>query len=122
MEKLVSVLVILVQNLKGTVIFMNNAKKVLDVDQTIAQFHLGLMPTQIAVMIQKLELRIFAQLMILVKLMKVTAILTMNAKTICFADLTIVQTRLGFYLQLIAVNQKVIKHYLLLCFGHCPYM
>ena len=111
MEKLDSVLVILVQNLKGTVTLMTNVKKVSDVDQTIAQLHLDLMHTQIAVMMQKLELRIFAQLMNLVKWMKVTVIPMMNAKAICFVDQTIVLVRLGFYLQSIAVNQKVIKQY-----------
>ena len=50
MEKLAFVLVILVQNLKETVILMTNVKKVSDVDQTIVQLHLDLMNTQIAVM------------------------------------------------------------------------
>ena len=89
---------------------MTNVKKVSDVDQTIVQLHLDLMPTQIAVMMQKLELRIFAQLMNLVKWMKVTVIPITNAKAICFVDQTIVQIHLGFHLQLTAVNQKVIKH------------
>ena len=80
-------------------------------DQTIAQIHLDLMRIQIAVMMQKLELRIFAQLMNLVKWMKVTVIPMMNAKAICFVDQTIVLIHLDFYLQLTAVNQKVIKHY-----------
>ena len=52
MEKLDSVLAILVQNLKETVTLMTNVKKVSDVDQTIAQFHLDLIHTQIAVMLQ----------------------------------------------------------------------
>ena len=43
--------------------------------------------------------------------MKVTVIPMRNAKAICFVDQTIVQIRLGFHLQLTAVNQKVIKHY-----------
>merc|ERR1712052_32763 len=72
-------------------------------------------------MMQKLELRIFAQLMNLVKWMKVTVIPMMNAKAICFVDQRIVQVHLGFHLQLTAVNQKVIKHYLLVCFNHYPY-
>ncbi len=67
MEKLDSVLVILVQNLKETVTLMTNVKKVSDVDQTIVLLHLDLMPTQIAVMMPLLEMRIFAQLMNLVK-------------------------------------------------------
>ena len=121
MDKLDTVLAILVQNLKETVTLMTNVKKVSDVDQTIAQLHLDLMHTQIAVMMQKLELRISAQLMNLVKQMKVTAIPITNAKAICFVDQRIALFRLGFYLQLTAVNQKVIKHHLLLCFNHCPY-
>ena len=67
MEKLDSVLVILVQNLKETVTLMTNVKKVSDVDQTIAWIPLDLMLTQIVVMLQMLEMRIFAQLMNLVK-------------------------------------------------------
>ena len=67
MEKLDSVLVILVQNLKVTVTLMTNVKKVSDVDQTIAQFHLDLKSIQIAVMQQLSEMRIFVQLMNLVK-------------------------------------------------------
>ena len=110
MDKLDTVLVILVQNLKETVTLMTNVKKVSDVDQTIVQLHLDLMHTQIAVMMQLLEMRIFAQLMNLVKWMKVTVIPIMNAKAICFVDQTIVLIHLGFYLQLTAVNQKVIKH------------
>ena len=121
MDKLDTVLVILVQNLKETVTLMTNVKKVSDVDQTIALFHLDLMHIQIAVMMQLLEMRIFAQLMNLVKQMKVTAIPITNAKAICFVDQTIVLIHLDFYLQLTAVSQKVTKYYLLLCFNHCPY-
>ena len=90
---------------------MTNAKKVSDVHQTIVLLHLDLMHTQIAVMMQKLDLRISAQLMNLVKQMKVTAIPITNAKAICFVDQRIALFRLGFYLQLTAVNQKVIKQY-----------
>ena len=67
MEKLDSVLAILVQNLKETVTLMTNVKMVSDVDQTIAWIPLDLMLTQIVVMLQMLEMRIFAQLMNLVK-------------------------------------------------------
>ena len=91
----------LVQNLKGTAILVTNVKKVLDVDQTIALTFLDLMYTQIAVMLQLLEMRIFAQLMNLVKSMKVTVISMMNAIAIYFVGQTIV------LVQLIAVNQKV---------------
>ena len=101
--------------------FMRIARVGLDVDQTTVLLCLDLTTTQIAVMMQMLEMRIFAQLMNLVKWMKVTVIPMRNAKAICFVDQTIVQIRLGFHLQLTAVNQKVIKHYLLLCFNHCPY-
>ena len=114
MDKLDSVLAILVQNLKETVTLMTNVKKVSDVDQTIVQLHLDfittqivdqtivqlhldLMNTQIAVMRQLLEMMIFAQLMNLVKWMKVTVIPMMNAKVICFVDQTIVQIHLDFY-------------------------
>ena len=90
MEKSDSALVTLVQNLKGTVTLMINVKKVLDVDQTIAWLPLDLMPTQIAVMKQLLEMMIFVQLMNLVKWMKVTVIPMMNAKVICFVDQTTV--------------------------------
>ena len=122
MEKLDSVLAILVQNLMGTVTLMTNVKKVLDVDQTIAWLHLDLMHTQIAVMNQLLEMMIFAKY--LVTWMKATVTPMMNAKAIYFVDQTIVHYPLshilGFYLQLTVVNQKVIKHYLL-CFENCPY-
>ena len=83
-------LVSLVQNLKGTAISVTNVKKVLDVDQTIAITLLDLIITQIAVMLQLLEMRIFAQLMNLVKSMKVTVIPMMNAQTIYFVDQRIV--------------------------------
>ena len=79
-----------VQNMKVTAIFMTNVNKVLDVDQIIAMTLLDLITTQIAVMLQLLEMRIFAQLMNLVKSMKVTVIPMMNAKTICFVDQTTV--------------------------------
>ena len=108
MEKLDSVLVILVLNLKVTVTLMTNVKKVSDVDQTIALVILDLMTTKIVVILQLLEMRISAQLMNLVKWMKVTVTLMMNVKTICFVDQIIVQIHLEFHLQLIAVNQKVI--------------
>ena len=52
MEILDFALVILVQIMKETVTLMINVKQVSDVVQTIAQFHLDLMPTQIAVMLQ----------------------------------------------------------------------
>ena len=68
-------LVILVQNLKGIVIVMNNVKKVSDADQTIAQHHLDLIQTMIAVMFQLLVMKVFAQVLTSVTLMKVTAIL-----------------------------------------------
>ena len=79
-------------------------------DQIIAQLHLDLMPTQIVVILQLLEKRIFAQLTNLVEWIKVTVIPMMNAKIICFVDQTIVLIHLGFYLQLIVVNQKVKKY------------
>ena len=79
MEKLDFVLAILVQYLKGTVTMMINVEKVSDVDQiVIAWIQMDLTHPQIAVMIQMLELKIFAQLMNLVKSMKVTAIQMMN--------------------------------------------
>ena len=90
-----------------------NVKIVTYVDQIIVLHHLDLMPTQIAVIL------IFAQLMNLVKWIKVTVILMMNAKIICFVDQKIVLVHLGFYLQLIAVNQKVIE-YILSYFSHYP--
>ena len=51
MEKLDSVLVDLVPNLKETVTLMNNVKKDSDVEQTSAQIHLDLMLKQIAVIL-----------------------------------------------------------------------
>ena len=79
MEKLDFVLAILVQYLKGTVTMMINVEKVSDVDQiVIAWIQMDLTHPQIAVMMQMLELKIFAQLMNLVKWMKVTAIQMMN--------------------------------------------
>ena len=108
MEKQDSVLVILVQNLKGIVIVMNNVKKVSDADQTIAQHHLDLIQTMIAVMFQLLVMKVFAQVLTSVTLMKVTAILQMNVKAICFVDQTIALNHLAIQLQLTAVNQEVI--------------
>ena len=99
---------------------MTNVEKVSHVAQTIVQLHWDLMHTQIVVMRQLLEMRIFAQLMNLVKWMKVTVIPMRNVKAICFVDQRIVLIHLDFHLQLTAVNQKVIKLYLL-CFSHCPY-
>ena len=101
--------VILVQNLKVTVTFMTNAEKVLDVDQTIVWIFLDLTQIQIAAILQLLEQRSFVQLMNLVKSMKVTVILMMNAKVICFVGQTIVLIHLGIHLQLTAVNQEVIN-------------
>ena len=79
-----------VQNLKATAIFMTNVEKVLDVEETIVLTFLDLMYTQIAVMLQLLEMRIFAQLMNLVESMKVTVISIMNAIAIYFVGQTIV--------------------------------
>ena len=80
MEKLDSVLAILVQYLKGTVTMMTNVEKASDVEQiVIVWVQMDLTHPQIAVMMQMLELKIFAQLMNLVKSMKVTAIQMMNA-------------------------------------------
>ena len=92
-------LAILVQNLKETVTLIINVKKVSVVDQTIVQLPLDLITMQIAVIRQLLELRIFAQLINLVKWMKATVIPMMNAKAICFVDQIIVQIHLDFYLQ-----------------------
>ena len=111
MAKLDSVLAILVQNLKATVTLTTNVKKVSDVVQTIVQHHLVLMHTQIAVMIQLLELWISAQQMNLVKWMKAIVIPMMNARVICFVDQTTVPFCLAFYLLSIVVNQKVINKY-----------
>ena len=97
-----------------------NVEKVLDVDPTIVRLPLDLMHTQIAVMMQAMELKIFAQLINLVTSMKVTVIPMMNAKAICFVDQTIVLIYLGIHLQSTVVNQKVIFYYLL-CFSYCPY-
>ena len=101
--------VILVQNMKVTVTFISNVEKVLDVDQTIVWLHLDLTQIQIAAILQLLEQRSFVQLMNLVKSMKVTVILMMNAKVICFVGQTIVLIHLGIHLQLTAVNQEVIN-------------
>ena len=60
-------------------------------DRRIALVHLDLINTQIAVMLQWLEIRIFAQAMNHVKWRKVTVIPMMNAKVIFFVDQTIVQ-------------------------------
>ena len=102
--------VILVQNMRVTVTFITNVEKVLDVDQTIVWLYLDLTQIQIAAILQLLAQRSFVQLMNLVNSMKVTVILMMNAKVICFVGQTIVLIHLGFHLQLTAVNQEVIKH------------
>ena len=67
MEKLDSVPAILVQILKGTVTLITNVKKDLSVEQTIVLLPLDLIHTQIAVMFQLLDQRIFAQLVSLAK-------------------------------------------------------
>ena len=67
MDKLDSVLVIPVKNLKGSVTLMTIVKEVSDVEQTIAHFHLVLIPIQIAVTLQLSEMMIIAQQMNLVK-------------------------------------------------------
>ena len=102
--------VILVQNMRVTVTFITNVEKVLDVDQTIVWLYLDLTQIQIAAILQLLAQRSFVQLMNLVNSMKVTVILMMNAKVICFVGQTIVLIHLGIHLQLTAVNQEVIKH------------
>ena len=66
MEKLDSVLVIYVLNLKGTVTLINNVKKVSDVDQTIVLIFLDLMLTPIVVIPQLMVMIISAQLIYLV--------------------------------------------------------
>ena len=60
MERLDSVLAILVQILKVIVTLIVNVNMVSDVDQTIAYLHLDLMQTQIAVMLRLLGMKIFA--------------------------------------------------------------
>ena len=90
--------------------FITNVEKVLDVDQTIVWLYLDLTQIQIAAILQLLAQRSFVQLMNLVNSMKVTVILMMNAKVICFVGQTIVLIHLGIHLQLTAVNQEVIKH------------
>ena len=110
MEELDSVLAILVYILKATVTLIINVKKVLGVEKTIVMIHLDLIHTQIVVMMQLLDQKIFAQLMSLVNLMKETVILMTNAKAICFVDQIIVLLYLDFHLQLTAVKQKVIRY------------
>ena len=90
MDKLDSVLAILVQTLWVIVTLVNNVKKVTDVDQIIVWLHLDLMFTQIVVILPKLEMKIFVQLMNHVKSMKGTVIPMQNVETICIVDLTIV--------------------------------
>ena len=97
-------LAILVHNLKETVTLMTNVRKVSDVEQTIVQFHLDLKLIQIVVILQLLGMMIFAQLINLVKSMKGTVILMMNAKAIYFVDQIIA------LIHLTAVYQKVIKN------------
>ena len=110
MEELDSVLAILVHILKATVTLIINVKKVLGAEQTIVMIHLDLIHTQIVVMMQLLDQKIFAQLMSLVNLMKETAILMTNAEAICFVDQIIVLLYLDFHLQVTAVKQKVIRY------------
>ena len=104
MDKSDFVLVSLVLNLKGPATLMINAEKVSDVDQTIAWLNLDLITMQIAVMLQLLEMMIFVRLINLVKSMKGTVILMMNAKAIYFVDQIIA------LIHLTAVYQKVIKN------------
>ena len=107
MDKSDFVLVSLVLNLKGPATLMINAEKVSDVDQTIAWLNMDLITMQIAVMLQLLEMIIFVQLINLVKSMKETVILMMNAKAIYFVDQIIVQVH-SFKYQMSALVLVVI--------------
>ena len=104
MEKLDSVIVILVLKMKEIVIIMMSVKMVLFVDQTIAQLHLVLTLKLIVVIKQPLEMNIFVHLEFHVEKMKEIVILIVNVKTIFFVDTT-VQLNLVLTLKLIAVTQ-----------------
>ena len=80
MQKSDSVLAILVQDMKETVTLMINVKKISDVEQIIALIIWEMIFTQIAVMLQLSEMRIFVLLMNLVEWMKVTVTLMINVK------------------------------------------
>ena len=102
-EKLDSVIVTFVLKMKEIVILMMNVKMVLHVDQTIVMLPLVLTLKFIVAMNQRLEMKIFVQLELLVEKIKEIVILTLNVKTVFFVDITIVQFHLVLTLKLIAV-------------------
>ena len=105
MEKLDSVIVMLVPKVKETVlILMISVKMVLFVDQTIAQLHLVLTLKLIVVINQLLEMKVFVHhLEFLVEKMREIVTPIVNVKPTTFVDLTTAQLHLVLTLKLIAV-------------------
>ena len=99
MEKLDSVIVILVLKMKVIVILMMSVKMVFFVDQTIAWLHLVLILKLIVVINQLLEIFIFVHLEFLVEKMKEIVMLMMNVKMALFVDQIIVQLHLDLTLK-----------------------
>ena len=101
MEKLDSVIVILVLKMKEIVILIMSVKMVSFVDQAIVQLHLVLILKLIVVINQLLEMNISVHQEFLVEKMKEIVIHMMSVKVVFFADLTTAQLHLT--LKLIAV-------------------
>ena len=90
--------------MKEIVILIKHVMIVFYVDWTIAQNYLDFILSLIAVMPQLLEMKIFVQLPLGVKLVKETVIYMKNAKKISFADQIIVHIHLVLILKQIAVS------------------
>ena len=104
MEKLDSVIVILVLKMKEIVILIMSVKMVSFVDQAIVQLHLVLILKLIVVINQLLEMKIFVHQEFLVEKMKEIVIHMMSVKVVFFADITTAQLHLALTpLKLIAV-------------------
>ena len=103
MEKLDSVIVILVLKMKEIVILMMSVKMVFIVDQTIAQLTLILTLKLIVVINQLLEMKIFVHLEFLVEKMREIVTPIVNVKATTFVDQIIVWPPSVLTLKLIAV-------------------
>ena len=110
MEKLDSVIVMLVLKVKEIVlILMISVKMVLFVAQTIAQLPLALTLKLIVVINQLLEMKIFVHLENHVMKMKEIAILMMSVIMVLLVAQTIAQLHLALSLTLIAVINQLLE-------------
>ena len=105
MEKLDSVIVILVLKMKEIVILMMSVKMVFIVDQTIAQLPLVLTLKLIVVINQLLEMKVFVHLEFLVEKMREIVMPIVNVKATSFVDQITAQLILALVLKLTVVLQ-----------------